>query len=176
MLKFINVKVTHLIQFQLVNIRDHLEQAKRDIMTRIPDPDYNGLVVIDWEPWRPLWERNWMAKKIYKIKSIELVRQRHADWPMTDLVLEAKDEFETAARAMFEQTIRLGKRLRPKALWGFYGFPDCFGQEQHDFQCTDEVKLFLSLFKGYFLPNLFIPKYSMIVKLDGARSFSSVAQ
>lgn len=125
---------------QLVNLKEHLERAKTDIMSRIPDPDYNGLAIIDWEPWRPLWERNWNAKKIYKIKSVELVRERHPDWRMTDLVLEAKDEFETAARDMFVGTIRLGKKLRPKALWGFYGFPDCFGQEKYDFQCTEEVK------------------------------------
>ncbi len=110
-----------------------------DIMSRIPDPNYNGLAVIDWEPWRPLWERNWNAKKIYKIKSVELVRRRHPDWSMTDLVLEAKEEFEAAAKAMFVETIKLGKKLRPRALWGFYGFPDCFGQEKYDFQCTEEV-------------------------------------
>lgn len=108
-------------------------------MSRIPDPDYDGLVVIDWEPWRPLWDRNWNSKKIYKVKSIELVRERHPDWSMSDVVQEAKDEFETAARAMFMETIILGKRMRPKAFWGFYGFPDCFGQEKHEFQCTEEV-------------------------------------
>eukprot|EP00794_Sanderia_malayensis_P015165 gene15165-16724_t len=125
---------------QLVNLRQHLEKSKMDIASRIPDPDYNGLAVIDWEPWRPLWERNWNSKKIYKIKSVDLVREKHPDWSMTDLVLEAKDEFEAAARAMMVETIRLGKRLRPNALWGFYGFPDCFGQEKYDFQCTNEVK------------------------------------
>ena len=134
--------------FQLVNLKEHLERAKTDIMSRIPDPDYNGLAIIDWEPWRPLWERNWNAKKIYKIKSVELVRERHPDWRMTDLVLEAKDEFETAARDMFVGTIRLGKKLRPKALWGFYGFPDCFGQEKYDFQCTEEVKMVCLLFQS----------------------------
>ncbi|XP_065061532.1 hyaluronidase-1-like isoform X2 [Rhopilema esculentum] len=125
---------------QLVNIKEHLEQAKMDIMSRIPDPNYNGLAVIDWEPWRPLWDRNWNSKEIYKVKSIELVRKRHPDWPMSDVLTEAKDEFETAGRAMFQETIRLGRRLRPRALWGFYGFPDCFGQLKYDFQCTEKVK------------------------------------
>ena len=129
------------VLFQLVDLPDHLEKAEADIKEKIPDQNYSGLAVIDWEPWRPLWERNWNAKKIYKIKSIELMRARHPDWPMAKLVDEAQSEFETAARTLFEETIKLGKKLRPKAYWGFYGFPDCFGQEKHHYQCTEEVRL-----------------------------------
>ena len=53
-----------------------------DIESKIPDPNYNGLAVIDWEPWRPLWETNWNKKRIYKVKSVENVRERYPSWPL----------------------------------------------------------------------------------------------
>ena len=40
---------------------------------------------------------------------------------------------------MFQQTINLGKELRPKALWGFYGFPDCYGNKENHYQCGNQV-------------------------------------
>ena len=55
---------------------------------------------------------------------------------------ESKKEFEEAARALFEHTITIGKELRPKALWGFYGFPDCYGTEKDDYQCIEKVNLY----------------------------------
>ena len=53
-----------------------------DIQSKIPDPNYDGLAVIDWEQWRPLWETNWNKKRIYKVKSVENVRQRYPAWPL----------------------------------------------------------------------------------------------
>lgn len=55
------------------------------------------------------------------------------------LIEQAKTEFERSARAMFQQTINLGKELRPNALWGFYGFPDCYGNKDNHYQCSDQV-------------------------------------
>lgn len=52
---------------------------------------------------------------------------------------EAKKEFEEAARALFEHTITLGKEIRPKAFWGFYGFPDCYGNKDFGYQCIEKV-------------------------------------
>jgi len=56
------------------------------------------------------------------------------------LIAQAKKEFESAGRAMFESTITLGKELRPKALWGFYGFPDCYANKDYKYQCTPQVR------------------------------------
>lgn len=48
----------------------------------MPDPNYNGLAVIDWEAWRPIWETNWNTKRIYKVRSVELVRSQHPAWTL----------------------------------------------------------------------------------------------
>jgi len=125
---------------QVVDLNQHLRKARLDIVNKIPDPDFKGVAVIDWEPWRPLWETNWNKKRIYKVRSVELVRNKHPDWPLDRLIQQAKQEFEDAGRAMFEHTITLGKELRPKALWGFYGFPDCFAHAENRYQCTPKVR------------------------------------
>lgn len=41
----------------------------------------------------------------------------------------ARRAFERAARALMEQTLLLGRSLRPAGLWGFYRFPDCFNDD-----------------------------------------------
>ncbi|XP_066297469.1 hyaluronidase-1-like [Branchiostoma lanceolatum] len=112
---------------QVVNITAHLGKAAEDIVTGIPDPDYRGLGVIDWEKWNPVWHRNHV---IYKNASRDLVEKRHPDWPKDKIEAVAKEEFETAARTMFEETILLARKLRPKGFWGYYHFPACYNDRK----------------------------------------------
>jgi hyaluronoglucosaminidase len=60
---------------------------------------------------------------------------------MEQLVEQAQSQFEDTARIMMHETLKLGKFLRPKAKWGFYGFPDCYGNEKTNYMCSDEVRL-----------------------------------
>lgn len=122
---------------QLGSLKSHLEAAKKDILHYMPI-DNVGLAVIDWEDWRPTWLRNWRPKDIYRNKSIELVRQQNTQLNFTEAVRRAKKEFEGAARHFMEETLKLGKSLRPNHLWGFYLFPDCYN---NNFQVAD--------YKGY---------------------------
>ncbi|XP_012875361.1 PREDICTED: hyaluronidase PH-20-like [Dipodomys ordii] len=110
---------------QLGSLQDHLTKANGDILYYMPT-DKMGLAVIDWEEWRPIWERNWAPKNIYKNKSIELVQQRNIDLNLTEATEIAKEEFEEAGKKFMLETLRLGKLLRPNRLWGFYLFPDCY--------------------------------------------------
>ena len=70
---------------------------------------------------------------------MELMQAKHPDWPMVKLIEGAKDEFEKIGRILMEGTIKLGKRLRPKGFWGFYGFPDCFGSKETNYECSTQV-------------------------------------
>lgn len=112
---------------------------KKDIIKKIPNPDFNGLAIIDWEGWRPTWDRNFDSKRIYQSRSVELVQEKHPEWSMEDVIEEARKEFEQSARMFMESSIKLAKRLRPKGLWGFYGFPDCFGTSVTNYHCSHEV-------------------------------------
>ncbi|XP_066296344.1 hyaluronidase-1-like [Branchiostoma lanceolatum] len=121
---------------QVVNMTAHLAKAAGDITTLISDPDFRGLAVIDWEGWKLVWNRNWDAKAIYKNASRALVQKRHPDWPKEKIEAVAKQEFETAARTMFTETIHLAQKLRPKARWGYYLFPDCYNYKKYMYNGT----------------------------------------
>ncbi|NXI52447.1 HYAL3 protein, partial [Chloroceryle aenea] len=91
---------------QQVSLSAHLARATVDIH-RLLRPAFRGLAVVDWEEWRPLWAQNWGAKR---------TRQQ---------LRLARSEFERTAQALMEETLLLGRTLRPGGLWGFYRFPDC---------------------------------------------------
>ncbi|XP_020822001.1 hyaluronidase PH-20 [Phascolarctos cinereus] len=111
---------------QLASLKKHLDKAKEDIVYYIPAEDTFGLVIIDWENWRPDWVRNWKPKNIYQILSVELIRQLNIILNVTEASQAAKKDFEKAARTFMQETLRLGKSLRPNRLWGYYLFPDCY--------------------------------------------------
>lgn len=111
---------------QNASLKDHLRKAQQDIKETILEANFKGLAVIDWESWRPLWLRNWGIMDIYKKKSMALVKEKHPDWPIDKVMREAQIEFEQSSQAFMEQTLALGKTLRPGGFWGFYGFPNCY--------------------------------------------------
>ncbi|XP_007896746.1 hyaluronoglucosaminidase 6 [Callorhinchus milii] len=108
------------------SLQDHLNKAKSDIEKSIPRKDFGGLGVIDWENWRPQWIRNWGHKNIYRKKSIGIERTLHPNWTEKKIKSEAKKKFENAGRNFLNATLNLAEKTRPKGLWGFYLFPDCY--------------------------------------------------
>nr|XP_048306897.1 hyaluronidase PH-20-like [Myodes glareolus]XP_048306898.1 hyaluronidase PH-20-like [Myodes glareolus] len=115
---------------QAGNLQEHLNKAKTDIEHYIP-VDQLGLAVIDWEEWRPTWERNWKPKDIYKNKSIELVQTQNSGMNIAQATVKAKEQFESAGRKYMEETLKLGKKLRPQYFWGFFLFPDCYNYQNY---------------------------------------------
>lgn len=122
------------------SISKHLTKARADIEKLIPQKDFRGLGVIDWENWRPQWVRNWGSKDIYRIKSKEQIRNLHPNWPDSKIEKEAKESFERAGLAFMNLTLALAEGRRPDGLWGFYLFPDCYnyGYKQHPQRYTGE--------------------------------------
>lgn len=85
---------------KLVNHTGHMIKAKLDILKSIPDDEFRGLAVIDWESWVPIFDRNMHdnRQKVY-IKSSELlVEKQHPDWNFTRIEDEARIQFQSAAR------------------------------------------------------------------------------
>merc|ERR1719383_455881 len=60
---------------QRANMTRHLQLITSHI-TESLSPDFDGLAVIDWEIWRPLFDRNWGNMRIYQQKSVEFVKER----------------------------------------------------------------------------------------------------
>nr|DBA18360.1 TPA: hypothetical protein GDO54_016613 [Pyxicephalus adspersus] len=111
------------------SLSDHLDLAYKHLVTTIPSTDFHGAAVIDWEEWRPLWDRNWDKKDIYRKRSQDLVRGRHPEWPAQKVLLEARREFEEATEKFITSTLALCRKFRPGGLWGFYGFPSCYNYD-----------------------------------------------
>nr|XP_021494449.1 hyaluronidase PH-20-like [Meriones unguiculatus] len=128
---------------QLGNLKDHLDKAKIDIEQYIP-VNKLGLAVINWEEWSPIWGRNLIPKDIYKNKSIELVKTQNPGIDILEATIKAKQQFEEAGKKFMDETLKLGKKLRPKYLWGFYQFPDCYNNKyvhsDYDGKCPDMEK------------------------------------
>ncbi|KAM6151982.1 hyaluronidase PH-20 [Erethizon dorsatum] len=128
---------------QLMNLQNHLDKAKQDILFYMPTEGV-GLAVIDWEEWRPTWARNWKPKDIYRNKSIELVKQQNPQFNLTYATNVAKKEFERTGKDFMLETLKLGKSLRPNNLWGYYLFPDCYNthytKPNYDGHCPDIEK------------------------------------
>ncbi|EYC39897.1 hypothetical protein Y032_0637g957 [Ancylostoma ceylanicum] len=112
---------------QNCSIDEHLKIAKENITERIPKEDFDGFAIIDLEEWRPIFDQNfWGLKSVFRNQSLALVRKWNSSLQNeTEIAKLAEEQFNNAAREFFVKTIRLGRDMRKKAKWGFYGFPYC---------------------------------------------------
>ncbi|KAM9698398.1 hyaluronidase PH-20-like isoform 1-T2 [Dama dama] len=128
---------------QMGSLKNHLDKAAKDIAYYMPTNNV-GLAVIDWENWRPTWVRNWKPKDVYRDESIELVLQQNLQLTFQEATKIAKADFEKAAKSFMQETLKLGKLLRPNRLWGYYLFPDCYNhqynQPNYNGSCFDVEK------------------------------------
>ena len=108
------------------NLTEHLALARSQIHQRIYQDSSPGLAVIDWESWRPLWDRNWGSKRIYQKLSITHAMELAPFLSTEQIAKVAKKQFEHAGQHFMERTISLGIGERPSRRWGFYLFPDCY--------------------------------------------------
>lgn len=111
------------------NLTMHLEKLRDDLPGWIPDPDWEMHAVFDFEAWTPIWEHNdgssagWHGI-IYQLESIAYVKEQFPNMTnVTEIAAIAKQQFETAALAFFVESLKAARAIRPKALWGYYGFP-----------------------------------------------------
>lgn len=88
-------------------------------------PGFTGLAVLDWEEWCPLWSGNWGRRQVYQTASWAWARRVFPNLDPQEQLYKARIGFEQAARALMEDTLRLGRALQPHGLWGFYRFPAC---------------------------------------------------
>ena len=107
---------------QRADIAAHLDKLARDLDREIPDRNFDGYAVIDYESWKPFWDTTWSNRDFYREESIRHVRARFPSMNLAQAEALAKQEFEAAAREFMLATLREGKRLRPNAKWGFYAY------------------------------------------------------
>ncbi|XP_076010537.1 hyaluronidase-5-like [Genypterus blacodes] len=130
---------------QRSNLRESINKARADVNYYIPSRTTRGLAVIDWEEWRPLWDRNWGTKRIYQTLSLaHAMEMEKKALTALQAMEKAKEQFQLAARSLMSHTLALGRSMRPNYLWGFYLFPNCYnyGWQERSYtgQCSEEVK------------------------------------
>ncbi|PIO65826.1 hyaluronoglucosaminidase [Teladorsagia circumcincta] len=122
-----------------ISLQAHLDAVAQLIQVDIPDPNFDGIAVIDLEAWRPLYHMNWDEKKVYKEQSVQLVLQNQPYLSTEEAEALAEQQFNRAARDFFVQTLRVARELRPRGLWGYYEYPFCnydAGDQPGDYSCT----------------------------------------
>ncbi|CAD5225418.1 unnamed protein product [Bursaphelenchus xylophilus] len=109
---------------QNADLNAHLKKVVLDVELLIPNRDFDGIAVIDYECWRPIYEYNYGGRSVYQKYSIELIREKYG---INDTSAErlARYEFNSAAKRFFIETLKLAKRLRPFAKWGYWEYPLC---------------------------------------------------
>lgn len=121
------------------DLKGHKTQVAAAIQNVIPYQDFSGLGVLDWETWRPAWDTNWSAFRIYQARSKELVQGKHEAWNSSQQEAKAKEEFEDSARAFMESALSIAKTSRPSAYWGYYGFPACYNYDHMQKVCASGI-------------------------------------
>ncbi|KAF7270467.1 hyaluronidase A-like [Rhynchophorus ferrugineus] len=124
------------------NLTEHLN-IFRDILDQlIPNRNFSGLAIIDFESWRPVYRQNFGKLTLYKTLSEDIERQKHPTWPNAWIKKEATKRFEDSSRKFMEETLRVAKELRPHASWGYYAYPYCYNLAPNSMQrqCSKQVK------------------------------------
>jgi hyaluronoglucosaminidase len=123
------------------NLSLHLTRVEHDVEYLLPDPDFDGYAVIDWEVWMP-----WLvlaSRSVWVNESIAYVRELHPSWSEPQIEAEAVRTWNVSATLFMVETLKRCVTLRPKAAWGYYGRPGCYSgldTAANPPQCTDSVQ------------------------------------
>jgi len=105
---------------QAADLPGHLARLRLTVEKAIPDPNFSGCAIIDFEGWDPIWE---VTGEEYRQLSRDLVRKRYPNRSPNDIERLAKAGFEAAAQKFLLETLKASRAVRPKALWGYYALP-----------------------------------------------------
>ncbi|XP_050676341.1 hyaluronidase A-like isoform X2 [Leptidea sinapis] len=124
------------------DLDEHLAAFKNTVSQSIPDLDFSGIGIIDFESWRPVFRQNFGVLVPYKDVSFEIEKKRHWWWPKEWIMAEAKLRFEDFGRIFMQKTLEIAKQLRPKAVWGYYAYPYCYNMASNNMveNCPTKVQ------------------------------------
>lgn len=116
----------------------HLEKFEHDVNTTTIE-SFEGIAVINFGGWRPIYRQNWGSLIPIKTLSEKIVKEKH-NLEGNSIVEEATRNFEIRAKLFMEGTLKLAKKLRPNAKWGYYGYPHCYNFGSNETNCIAGVQ------------------------------------
>lgn len=113
----------HLIAGDPTFYTQHQAKFSADLAATVPDVNFSGIVLLDYEAWWPCWEwspnvqSDW-TNYIKTQRTDLLAGHPTGEW---DGIIQA--EYKKEARKYYETTTGYVRTLRPKAKVSFYGLP-----------------------------------------------------
>jgi hypothetical protein len=117
---------------QDANLSGNLAAIQLEMPKNIENEDFAGFAQIDWEHWNPWdvedpsvngWGHGGIGMTV-RNESIALVKTKHPSWNQSQLLAEAEKEYLSACTDFLTATLKECKRLRPKAKWAFWNYPE----------------------------------------------------
>ncbi|XP_065318706.1 hyaluronidase-like [Gordionus sp. m RMFG-2023] len=140
------------------NVSMHLKQMELDIEKYMPNKNFEGLAVIDFEQYLPWWSLMDFDVSVsanihvfYYVQnclrrrggdaSIAYFKSRNPSITNNSLIVEGtKSEYENAVKLFMIKTLKKAKDLRPRAKWGYYDYPTCARQAESGYFCDKKHK------------------------------------
>lgn len=113
----------------------HLQKLALDVKAHIPDPEFSGIAILDFECFPAIWDRAWNRPSNLGPEALDedlrddwtdYIRSTHPDFDgmsESDQDQLLRESWEAAVRDLFLNSINKAREVRPNAKWGFYGYP-----------------------------------------------------
>jgi hypothetical protein len=124
----------------LANLTAHAKVLRAQVAAAIPDPDFGGACIIDYEEWAPVWPGDgaefgrWSGVcgqggiwdgpcGKYRNASMDYVQTQHPTWTEQQVETTARQLWVSGATAFLRTTLLAARSVRPHCAWGLYGYP-----------------------------------------------------
>jgi len=114
----------HLIAGDPTFYANHQTKFTADLIATVPDVNFSGIIVLDYEAWWPSWEwspldvQNAWDTYIRTKRTDLLVGHPQGEWPGI-----IQTEYKKEVRKYYEFTVNLARTIRPKSKVTVYGMP-----------------------------------------------------
>ncbi|CAK9301246.1 unnamed protein product [Gordionus sp. m RMFG-2023] len=128
---------------QKSDISKHLAKVESDLESLVPNTNFDGFAVIDFEKYLPWWSlMNDGIYKIYHDASIAYYRSENPSITNISLInAGARIDYEMAVKLFILNTIKRLRELRPRAKWGYYMYPFCAKIANSGYFCDGKLKI-----------------------------------
>ncbi|NDC37877.1 MAG: hypothetical protein EBZ48_07465 [Proteobacteria bacterium] len=98
----------------------HEAAIRRHISSYVPDPEFDGYIVFDWEEWSPLWDLSTSWRLDLRDEALAQYSAQNPGLAPEQIQAGAKQRWYEAGLQLFLQTVLITRELRPRAKLSWY--------------------------------------------------------